>query len=201
MGASQSGGSSPLAKLATLRSLHIVMLGLDSAGKTTVLYRLKFNEFVNTVPTIGFNMEKVRPGSGGARGVSFQFWDVGGQERLRPLWRSYTRRTDGVVFVVDSVDAERLEEARTELHRVARTPECQGVPVLVVANKQDLPAALAPAEVERLLALAELGPAALWHLQPACAIIGEGLPEGLDKLYEMILRRRKMLKQQQKKKR
>ncbi|XP_072304255.1 ADP-ribosylation factor-like protein 4C [Eucyclogobius newberryi] len=186
--------------LAAFQSLHIVMLGLDSAGKTTVLYRLKFNEFVNTVPTIGFNTERIRLGGAGAsRGISCHFWDVGGQEKLRPLWKPYSRCTDGIVYVVDSVDAERLEEARTELHKITRFSENQGTPLLVIANKQDLPKALDVGEIEQQLALGELSPGTPYHVQPACAIIGEGLHEGMDTLYEMIVKRRKSLKQKKKK--
>uniref|UniRef100_A0A8C4ZV17 ADP-ribosylation factor-like protein 14 n=1 Tax=Gadus morhua TaxID=8049 RepID=A0A8C4ZV17_GADMO len=173
--------------LPSFQPLHIVILGLDCAGKTTVLYRLRFNEFVNTVPTKGFNSEKIK------------LWLAAAAEKLRPLWRSYTRCADGLVFVVDSVDGERMEEAKTELHKITRLAENQGVPVLVVANKQDLRDALALAEMERLLALRELGAATPWHLQPACAIIGEGLREGVDKLHAMIAKRRKALRQQKKK--
>ncbi|KAF7651355.1 hypothetical protein LDENG_00112020 [Lucifuga dentata] len=186
--------------LPSFQALHIVILGLDCAGKTTVLYRLRFNEFVNTVPTKGFNTEKIRVSLvGSRRTASFHFWDVGGQEKLRPLWRSYTRCADGIVFVVDSVDAERIEEAKTELHKITRLTENLGVPVLVVANKQDLRNSLSLAEMESMLALGELGASTPWHLQPACAIIGEGLQEGLEKLHAMIMKRRKMLRQQKKK--
>ncbi|XP_062385591.1 ADP-ribosylation factor-like 4ab [Sardina pilchardus] len=208
MGNGLSDRRAVLPCLPSFQALHIVILGLDCAGKTTVLYRLRFNEFVNTVPTKGFNTERVRVpllGSGGHRcrsaSVACHFWDVGGQEKLRPLWRSYTRRADGLVFVVDSVDAERMEEAKTELHKITRLHDNLGVPVLVLANKQDLRAALPLAEVERLLALGELGTHTHtpWHLQPACAIIGEGLQEGLERLHAMIVKRRKMLRQQKKK--
>lgn len=186
--------------LPSFQALHIVILGLDCAGKTTVLYRLRFNEFVNTVPTKGFNAEKIKVSLGNRRRTaSFHFWDVGGQEKLRPLWRSYTRCADGIVFVVDSVDAERIEEAKTELHKITRLAENQGVPVLVVANKQDLRNSLTLAEMESMLALGELSMATPWHLQPACAIIGEGLNEGLEKLHAMIMKRRKMMRQQKKK--
>ncbi|TMW46640.1 hypothetical protein DOY81_008280 [Sarcophaga bullata] len=137
-------------------TLHVVMLGLDSAGKTTALYRLKFNQYLNTVPTIGFNCEKVQGMVGKAKGVQFLVWDVGGQEKLRPLWRSYTRCTDGILFVVDSVDVERMEEAKMELMRTAKCPDNQGVPVLILANKQDLPGAREPKELEKLLGLHEL---------------------------------------------
>uniref|UniRef100_A0A3Q3BCP1 ADP-ribosylation factor-like protein 4A n=1 Tax=Kryptolebias marmoratus TaxID=37003 RepID=A0A3Q3BCP1_KRYMA len=186
-------------RMSFFQTFHIAILGLDSAGKTTVLYRLQFNEFVNTVPTKGFNSEKVKVSLGDNRTVTFHFWDVGGQEKLRPLWKSYTRCTDGIIFVVDSVDAERMEEAKTELHKITKTSENQGVPVLVVANKQDLRHCLGLDEIEKLLALKELGPATPWHLQPSCAIIGDGLNEGLDKLYDLVLKRRKMLRQQKKK--
>lgn len=142
----------------TQGTMHIVMLGLDSAGKTTALYRLKFDQYLNTVPTIGFNCEKVRGTVGKAKGVQFLVWDVGGQEKLRPLWRSYTRCTDGIVFVVDSVDVERMEEAKMELMRTAKCPDNQGVPVLILANKQDLPGAREPKELEKLLGLHELSP-------------------------------------------
>ncbi|KAF3692345.1 ADP-ribosylation factor-like protein 4A [Channa argus] len=188
-----------LSNIPFLQSFHIAILGLDFAGKTTILYRLQFNEFVNTVPTKGFNAERVKVSLGGHRTVTFHFWDAGGQEKLRPLWKSYTRCTDGIVFVVDSVDAERMEEAKTELHKIAKTSENQGVPLLVVANKQDLRHSLGLDEIEKLLALKELGPATPWHLQPACAIIGDGLREGLDRLHDMILKRKKVLRQQKKK--
>ncbi|KAI5625788.1 ADP-ribosylation factor-like 4Ca precursor [Silurus asotus] len=189
---------SGLSVLGPFLSLHVVMLGLDSAGKTTVLYRLKFNEFVNTVPTIGFNTERVRLNDGAARGISCHVWDVGGQEKLRPLWKSYSRCTDGIVYVVDSVDGERLDEAKAELHKVVRLAENQGAPLLIIANKQDLPGSLPASDVEKKLALRELGPSTPYHVQPACAVTGEGLHEGMDKLYHMITRRRKTLKQKKK---
>ncbi|XP_063308480.1 ADP-ribosylation factor-like protein 4A [Pelobates fuscus] len=185
--------------LSTFQALHIVILGLDCAGKTTVLYRLQFNEFVNTVPTKGFNAEKIKVPLGNSKTVTFHFWDVGGQEKLRPLWKSYTRCTDGIVFVVDSVDIERMEEAKTELYKITKTSENQGVPVLIVANKQDLRNSLSLSEIEKMLALNELSSSTPWHLQPTCAIIGDGLREGIEKLYEMIIKRRKMLRQQKKK--
>ncbi|KAL3983361.1 KRAB domain-containing zinc finger protein [Sarotherodon galilaeus] len=189
MGNGLSDHRSLLPCLPCFQAFHIVILGLDCAGKTTVLYRLRFNEFVNTVPTKGFNTEKIKVSLGGSRRTaSFHFWDVGGQEKLRPLWRSYTRCADGIVFVVDSVDAERIEEAKAELHKITRLAENQGVPVLVVANKQDL-----------RNSLSELSTATPWHLQPACAIIGEGLQEGLEKLHAMIMKRRKVLRQQKRK--
>ncbi|KAG7263182.1 hypothetical protein CRUP_035760 [Coryphaenoides rupestris] len=200
--------SGPTSFLPGFQSMHIVVVGLDSAGKTSLLYRLKLREFVNTIPTKGFNTEKVKVvvggasssstgrgiGGGGGAVVSFQVWDVGGQEKLRPLWRSYTRRTDGMVFVVDASEPERVEEARVELHRISRTAENQGVPVLIAANKQDLPSALSPGELEKLLAVQELGGGTLRHVQGCSAVDGRGLQAGLEKLYDMILKRKKMVR-------
>ncbi|CAL1267986.1 unnamed protein product [Larinioides sclopetarius] len=199
MGAGMVKGGSILDSLPPNQPLHVVMIGLDSAGKTTALYRLKFDQYMNTVPTIGFNCEKIKGTTGKAKGTSFLVWDVGGQDKLRPLWRSYTRCTDGIVFVLDSVDQERMDEARMELLKTVRCPENSGVPILVLANKQDLPNAKEPAEVEKILGLHELGPNVLWHVQPACAIIGEGLDEGLEALYEMILKRKRLAKLAKKK--
>ncbi|KAL1129424.1 hypothetical protein AAG570_013950 [Ranatra chinensis] len=200
MGANMGKSGSLLDALPTGQgTLHVVMLGLDSAGKTTALYRLKFDQYLNTVPTIGFNCEKVKGTLGRAKGVGFLVWDVGGQEKLRPLWKSYTRCTDGIIFVLDSVDMERMEEAKMELVRTAKSPDNAGVPILVLANKQDLPLARQPRELEKLLGLHELGHSHVWYVQPACAITGEGLQEGLEALYEMILKRRKLAKQCKKK--
>ncbi|XP_034448248.1 ADP-ribosylation factor-like protein 4D [Hippoglossus hippoglossus] len=187
--------------LPSFQSLHVVVIGLDSAGKTSLLYRLKLQEFVETIPTKGFNMERIKVPMGSAKSNSttFQVWDVGGQEKLRPLWKSYTRRTEGLVFVVDAVEAERMEEAKVELHRIARSAENQGVPVLVLANKQDLDGAMSASEVEKVLALHELSSSTLHHTQGCSALDGQGLQPGLEKLYEMILKRKKMLRHSKKK--
>ncbi|XP_032802404.1 ADP-ribosylation factor-like protein 4A [Petromyzon marinus] len=198
MGNGLSGDNPVLANFPSFQPLHVAIIGLDSAGKTTLLCRLKLHDFVHTAPTIGFNTERLRVTLGQGRVANFHFWDVGGQEKVRPLWKSYTRCADGIVFVTDASDPERVEEARTELHRIARTAECQGVPFLVVANKQDLPDALPPHQLEKLLTLTDLGPTILWHIQPVCAVTGQGVYEGLDKLYEMILKRRKVVKWQKK---
>lgn len=98
------------------------------------------------------------------------------------------------MFVVDSVDVERMEEAKMELARTAKSPDNSQVPVLILANKQDLPGARDPKEIEKHLGLHELGAGHLYHVQPACAITGEGLDDGLDALHDMIQRRKKNAK-------
>ena len=125
-------------------------------------------------------------------------WDVGGQDKLRPLWRSYTRCTDGIIFVVDSTKTDRFEEAKLELLKICKSTHKQtSIPVLILANKQDLPVAIEANKLESLLGLKELGPSVLWHLQPTCAVTGEGLDEGMDILHEMILENRRKRRQLQ----
>ena len=112
---------------------------MDSAGKSTVLYTdsNSINASIQfQLPTIGFNCEQIHGSTRRSRGLTFLVWDVGGQEKVRPLWKPYTRATDAVIYVVDSTDVERLEEAKLELHRIMRTPDNIGVPLLVIANKQ-----------------------------------------------------------------
>src|SRR5687768_9386752 len=94
------------------KQVRILMVGLDAAGKTTILFKLKLGEVVTTIPTIGFNVETVE-----YKNISFTVWDVGGQDRIRPLWRHYFQNTQGLIFVIDSNDRDRIGEARQELER------------------------------------------------------------------------------------
>merc|ERR1711992_453620 len=101
---------------------RILMVGLDAAGKTTILYKLKLGEVVTTIPTIGFNVETVE-----YKNINFTVWDVGGQEKIRPLWRHYYEGTHGLVFVVDSNDRDRVEDAREELTKILVEEEMRDV--------------------------------------------------------------------------
>ena len=121
---------------------RILMVGLDAAGKTTILYKLKLGEIVTTIPTIGFNVETLE-----YENISFSMWDVGGQDKIRPLWRHYYQNTQGLIFVVDSNDRDRIDDAKEELHRMLNEDELRDAVVLVFANKQDLPQAMPAAEV------------------------------------------------------
>ncbi|XP_078442430.1 uncharacterized protein LOC144712117 [Wolffia australiana] len=154
--------------------MRVVMLGLDAAGKTTILYKLHIGEVLSTVPTIGFNVEKVQ-----YKNVMFTVWDVGGQEKLRPLWRHYFNNTDGLIYVVDSLDRERIGKAKAELQAIIRDPFMLNSVILVFANKQDMRGAMTPQEVCQGLGLYDLK-GRRWHIQGTCAISGEGLYEGLD---------------------
>jgi len=163
--------------------LRILMVGLDAAGKTTILYKLKLGEIVTTIPTIGFNVETVE-----YKNISFTVWDVGGQDKIRPLWRHYFQNTQGIIFVVDSNDRERISEAREELQRMLNEDELRDALLLVFANKQDLPNAMTAAEITDKLGLHGLRQRT-WFIQAACATSGDGLYEGLEWLSVNIKRR------------
>ncbi|GAA5819959.1 hypothetical protein JCM11251_005425 [Rhodosporidiobolus azoricus] len=154
--------------------VRILMLGLDSAGKTTILYRLQIGEVVTTIPTIGFNVETVQ-----YKNIKFQVWDLGGQTSIRPYWRCYYADTKAVVYVVDSSDRERLGINKAELLAMLNEEELQDAKLLVFANKQDQPDAMTPAEVSEGLGLDTLKNRQ-WSIFKSCAIKGEGLEEGLD---------------------
>ncbi len=154
--------------------MRILMVGLDAAGKTTILYKLKLGEVVTTIPTIGFNVETVE-----YRNISFTVWDVGGQDKIRPLWRHYYQNTQGLIFVVDSNDRARFDDAREELHRMLNEDELRDATILVFANKQDLPEAATAAEITDKLGLSSIR-GKNWYIQSTCATTGDGLYEGLD---------------------
>jgi len=156
------------------KEARILMVGLDAAGKTTVLYKLKLGELVTTIPTIGFNVETVQ-----YKNIHFTVWDVGGQDKIRPLWRHYYQNTQAVIFVVDSNDRERVGEAAEELQKMLREDELREAAVLVLANKQDLPNAMSVAEVTDKLGLHSMRNRK-WYIQATCATSGDGLYEGLD---------------------
>ncbi|RMZ88399.1 hypothetical protein DV736_g4363, partial [Chaetothyriales sp. CBS 134916] len=155
------------------KEMRILMVGLDAAGKTTILYKLKLGEIVTTIPTIGFNVETVE-----YKNIQFTVWDVGGQDKIRPLWRHYFQNTQGIIFVVDSNDRDRVVEAREELQRMLNEDELRDALLLVFANKQDLPNAMNAAEITDKLGLHSLRQRA-WYIQSTCATSGDGLYEAL----------------------
>ena len=155
------------------QEMRILMVGLDAAGKTTILYKLKLGEVVTTIPTIGFNVETVE-----YKNISFTVWDVGGQDKIRPLWRHYYQNTQGVIFVVDSNDQDRIEDARNELERMLAEDELRDAVLLIFANKQDLPKAMSPSSLTEQLGLSAMR--RKWFIQGTCATTGDGLYEGLD---------------------
>lgn len=168
---------------------RIVMVGLDGAGKTTILYKLQLGDVVHTVPTIGFNVEDVE-----FKGVKFSVWDIGGQHKMRPLWEHYFLNTDGIILVIDSSDTDRIEtvagdetsdSVQFELGLLMDNDQLKGVPLLVFANKQDVPRSMSGDDIIRKLELPTITNRR-WFVQESSAIDDEGLYEGLDWLSTVL---------------
>lgn len=175
--------SSLFSRLFGKKQMRILMVGLDAAGKTTILYKLKLGEIVTTIPTIGFNVETVE-----YKNICFTVWDVGGQDKIRPLWRHYFQNTQGLIFVVDSNDRERIQEGAAVLQKMLLEDELQDAVLLLFANKQDLPNAMAISEMTDKLGLQSLRNRT-WYVQATCATQGTGLYEGLDWLSNELSKR------------
>ena len=120
----------------------IVMVGLDNAGKSTILYRLHLGDVIETHPTVGSNVEEVTH-----RNVRFQVWDLGGQDKLRKVWSTYFVGAHAIILVVDSTDRERIGLVRDELAALGRNDEATAAILLVLANKQDFVQAMGAAEI------------------------------------------------------
>ena len=113
------------------------------------------------------------------KNISFTVWDVGGQDKIRPLWRHYYQNTQGLIFVVDSNDRDRIDAARDELHRMLNEDELRNAFVLIYANKQDLPNAMSAGEMTDKLGLHGLRHRQ-WYIQACSASSGDGILDGME---------------------
>lgn len=169
------------------RDVKLLFVGLDAAGKTTTLYRLKLGEVVTTIPTIGFNVETIEH-----KNVNITTWDVGGRGKIRALWRHYMQGINGLIVMVDSNDAERFEDLKEQVVDALAdldtvNSEAQSIPVLVYANKQDLPNAKSIAEIEEKINFQQIcGTKHPYKIFPSVATDGSGLYEGLDWLCDIM---------------
>jgi small GTP-binding protein len=160
------------------KELRTLMLGLDAVGKTSMLYKLKLGEVVTCVPTIGFNVEEVA-----YKKKKFIFWDVGGGDKIRLLWRHYYEGTAAILYIVDSTDKERMYQNKELIHKFSDDTQLKGAVIVVVANKQDMPNALTLAQITEKMNLHNLRNIP-WCIKPTCAITGDGLYECLDWICE-----------------
>eukprot|EP01002_Notosolenus_urceolatus_P013575 NODE_4506_length_793_cov_5.379032_g3741_i0.p1 GENE.NODE_4506_length_793_cov_5.379032_g3741_i0~~NODE_4506_length_793_cov_5.379032_g3741_i0.p1 ORF type:complete len:186 (+),score=40.80 NODE_4506_length_793_cov_5.379032_g3741_i0:139-696(+) len=163
----------------------IVVIGLNNAGKTTILYALNLGEVVLTQPTIGSNVEEVR-----FNNINFVVWDIGGQESLRATWENYYSQTSAIIMVVDSTDVDRFELVKHELFHALEHTDLKDSVVLVLANKQDMPSAMPAGPLTEHLNLHQITDHE-WHLQTCCALTGDGLYEGLNWIVDRLQARKK----------
>lgn len=163
------------------RERRILILGLDGAGKTTILYRLQVGEVVTTIPTIGFNVETVV-----YKNLKFQVWDLGGQTSIRPYWRCYYSNTDAIIYVVDSMDRDRVGISKQELVSMLEEEELSSAVLLILANKQDIPGCMTISEVAGSLGLAAIRNRR-YQIFKTSALKGEGLNEAMDWLTNTLM--------------
>lgn len=152
----------------------VIIVGLDNAGKTTILYQFSMNEVVHTSPTIGSNVEEIV-----VNNTRFLMWDIGGQESLRSSWNTYYTNTEFVIVVVDSTDRERISVTREELYKMLAHEDLRKAGLLIFANKQDVKECMTVAEISQFLKLTSIKDHQ-WHIQACCALTGEGLCQGLE---------------------
>jgi len=162
--------------------MRVVALGLDGSGKTSILFKLKQNEFMSVTPTIGFNVETIE-----YKNLRFNVWDIGGQPKLRPLWKHYFLNTQAVVFVVDSSNKQRLPEASIELAKLVVEKELKDAALLILANKQDKEGSEGVETVTEALGASKLCCGHSWHLQACSAQTGAGLYQALDWLSSQLV--------------
>jgi ADP-ribosylation factor related protein 1 len=176
--------------LFTKQEVFILVIGLNGSGKTTFLEQLKAlykgqRGFIppQTNPTVGLNIARVET----SFGIRLTFWDLGGQKGLRSLWEKYMDEASACVFYIDSSSfADEVEEARKALLWSLDHPQMKRIPLLVVANKQDLPGARSPSELTRDMRFDELE-MPIYAIQGMSAIQGKGVEEGMSWLIDQVL--------------
>jgi len=156
------------------KEMRLLMVGLDNAGKTTIVKRINGEDISTISPTLGFSIKTMQ-----YKAYRLNIWDVGGQKTLRSYWRNYYEQTDGLVWVVDSSDTRRLADCAAELAKLLQEEKLAGATLLVFANKQDLPGSLTCEEIRDVMALDKLA-GRHWKIVPCSAVTGEGLLEGFD---------------------
>lgn len=170
--------------LSLLRSLkttekehRILLLGLDNAGKTSILKKLADEEITHIMPTQGFNIKSIQKD-----GFKLNVWDIGGQKTIRPYWQNYFDNTDALVYVIDSADSNRVEETGVELNDLIDDEKLDTIPVLVLANKQDLNSAMTAQEIAKTLNLVNIRDRQ-WQINGVSAKTGDGL----DKAFQWLV--------------
>ncbi|OMJ86416.1 hypothetical protein SteCoe_12076 [Stentor coeruleus] len=159
--------------------INIIVVGLDASGKTTILYKSKFGEVLNS-QSLFYSYETVDN-----RELSIKSWDLGGSDRsISSLYKRFYENVQGIIFVVDSNDRYRIEDAYYELDKILKDNQLNDAVLLVFANKQDLPEAMKPDEIARKFKLYDIQ-GRNWLVQDSCACMGRGY--GISEGFEWLL--------------
>jgi len=156
---------------------RILILGLDGAGKTSFLNRVKEpKKEIAAEPTESYTVNDVK-----FKSVKFNVWDVSGKSSVRSLWASYYKQggIDAIIWVVDAADKDRLEEGKKVLQAQMRDPELTGKMLFVVANKSDVAGALSADEVEKALKLNQYEDKRAYKCVAVSAKTGEGVKDAM----------------------
>jgi len=160
--------------------LDVTIIGLQNAGKTSLLRVLSGSEFtIDSIPTVGFNMKRVVKGH-----VSLKCWDLGGQPRFRAMWERYCRDVSAIVFVVDAADKDAIPVAAEELHALLDKPTVAGIPLLILGNKSDLPDKLSVDEL-----IEQLNLKSVVHREISCYGISAKEETNLDAVLQWLIAR------------
>ncbi|KAJ4471999.1 ADP-ribosylation factor family-domain-containing protein [Lentinula aciculospora] len=165
------------------KEMRILFLGLDNAGKTTILKKLNGEDIMNISPTLGFNIKTFMH-----RKYTLNIWDVGGQRTLRPYWRNYFEQTDALVWVVDSGDRMRMSDCKDELNSLLLEDRLAGASLLVFANKWDLQGSMNDFQIRDALDLNSIK-SHHWKIISCSAVTGENLVDGLDWVVDDVAKR------------
>lgn len=166
------------------REIRILILGLDNAGKTTILKHLNGEDTSLVEPTLGFNIKTLEH-----NGFRLNIWDVGGQKSIRSFWRNYFENTDALVWVVDSADSMRIDVSKEEIERILSQDQMAHCTLLVFANKQDVQGALDVKTIKEQLELDKLSQDRSWRIHGCSGLRGDGLIDGIAWLVEDVARR------------
>lgn len=162
------------------KCIRTLVLGLDNAGKSTIVKRIIKEDVMEVSPTFGFEIKTTT-----YHEFKIDLWDVGGQKSIRPYWQNCFEQTDAVIWVIDSTDIERLETSCQELFRTMSQSRLVSIPLLIFANKQDLPTAATKEEIETFLSLSRLKKNKSF-VSKVSAYLGKGIEEGLNWLVNEI---------------